>query len=177
MFHSRTRNNKINRLHEKALRIMHRDYKSKFDELLEKDSSFSVYYRIIQTLAIEIFKFLNGLCPQIMNEVFQVKSLAPHYLRDKSELYSKNPKTVTYETESVSFMTPKIWSIVLQKLKKLSISTFFQKRYKEMETKLSMSVMQNLLPTCWFYIIIMCGTGIKTFFILFYFLFCQLYVT
>ena len=35
-----------------------------------------------------------------------------------------------------------------------------------METKLSMSVMQNLLATCWFYIINMCGTGIKTFFIL-----------
>ena len=32
-----------------------------------------------------------------------------------------------------------------------------------METKLSMSVMQNLLATCWFYIIIMCGIGIKTF--------------
>ena len=117
MFHSRILNNKINRLHEKALRIVHRDYKSKFDELLGKNSSFSIYYRIIQTLAIEIFKFLNGLSPQIMNEVFQVKSLAPYYLRDKNELYSKNPKTVTYETESVSFMTPKIWSIVLQELK------------------------------------------------------------
>ena len=37
MFHSRTLNNKINRLHEKALRIAYGDYKSKFDELLEKD--------------------------------------------------------------------------------------------------------------------------------------------
>ena len=35
-----------------------------------------------------------------------------------------------------------------------------------METKLSMSVMQNLLARCWFYIIVMCGTDIKTFFIL-----------
>ena len=35
-----------------------------------------------------------------------------------------------------------------------------------METKLFMSVMQNLVATCWFYIINMCGTGIKTFFIL-----------
>ena len=33
-----------------------------------------------------------------------------------------------------------------------------------METKLSMLVMQNLLATCWFYVIIMCGTEIKTFF-------------
>ena len=112
MFHSRTLNNKIKRLHEKALRIVCGDYKSKFDELLEKGSSLN-----IQTLAIEIFKYLNRLSPQIMNEVFQVKSPAPYYLRDKNELFSRNPKTVAYGTESVSFMVPKIWSLVPQELK------------------------------------------------------------
>ena len=34
-----------------------------------------------------------------------------------------------------------------------------------METKLPMTVMQSLLATCWFYIINMCSTGTKTFFI------------
>ena len=62
MFHSRTLNNKINRLHEKVW-----DYKSKFDELLEKDDSFSIHHIHIQTLAIGIIKFLNGLSLQIMN--------------------------------------------------------------------------------------------------------------
>ena len=48
MFHSRTFNNKINQLHEKALRIVHGDSKSKLDKLLEKDSS--------SVSVIEIFK-------------------------------------------------------------------------------------------------------------------------
>ena len=57
--------------------------------------SFSIHHRNIQKLAIEILKFLNGLSPQIMNEVFQVKSSAPYYWTDKNELHSTNPKLVT----------------------------------------------------------------------------------
>ena len=48
--------------------------------------------RNIQTFTIEIFKFWNGLSPQIMNEVFQVKSPAPYYLRNTNELYKEKYK-------------------------------------------------------------------------------------
>ena len=37
MFHSRTLNNKINRLHERCLRIIYNDKLSNFEELLHKD--------------------------------------------------------------------------------------------------------------------------------------------
>ena len=36
-----------------------------------------------------------------------------------------------------------------------------------METKLFMSVMQNLLATCWFFIMNMCGAGIKNIYMLY----------
>ena len=39
MFHSRSLNNKINRLHERCLRIIYNDKHSNFDVLLEKDNT------------------------------------------------------------------------------------------------------------------------------------------
>ena len=57
MFHSRTINNKVNRIHERALRLVYSDYYSNFDELLKKNESFSIHDRNVQTLAIKICKF------------------------------------------------------------------------------------------------------------------------
>ena len=48
MFHRRQGNNKINRLHERALGMIYEDSTSSFDTLLEKGMSFSVYDRNIQ---------------------------------------------------------------------------------------------------------------------------------
>ena len=65
MLHSRTLNNKINCLLERALRVVYSDYKSSFNTLLENDRSFSVHHRNIQSLVIEVYKFLHGLSQQV----------------------------------------------------------------------------------------------------------------
>ena len=49
IFHSRTMHNKINRIHERALRLIYSDHLSCFDELLKKDRSFSIHHRKIQS--------------------------------------------------------------------------------------------------------------------------------
>ena len=43
MCHSRLMNNKINRLHEKCLRIVYSDKTSSFEELLDKDGSVTIH--------------------------------------------------------------------------------------------------------------------------------------
>ena len=51
MFHSRMLNNRINKIHERALRIVHNDDQSSSNELLNKENSFTIH---VQRLAIEI---------------------------------------------------------------------------------------------------------------------------
>ena len=43
MLHSRTLNNKVNRIHERALRTVYSDYNPSFNELLDKDGSFTIH--------------------------------------------------------------------------------------------------------------------------------------
>ena len=43
MFHSRRLNNRIDHIHERALRIIYQDYNSSFKELLRKDTSLKVH--------------------------------------------------------------------------------------------------------------------------------------
>ena len=56
MFHSRKLHNKINKIHERSLRIVYNDDSSSFEELPSKDNSVSIHHRNIQSLAIEMYK-------------------------------------------------------------------------------------------------------------------------
>ena len=50
MFYNRTTNNKINKLHERALRLVYDDYLSAFEELLEKNNSFIRLKSLVDSL-------------------------------------------------------------------------------------------------------------------------------
>ena len=75
MFHRRKANNKINYIHERALRILHKDNVSSFEDLLKKDNSFCIHHRNIQFLAIELFKAKNNLSNAIMCDIFETRKI------------------------------------------------------------------------------------------------------
>ena len=54
MCHSQTLNTKINKIHERALRIVFNDNNSSFDALIQKAGTVKIHHRNLQILAVEI---------------------------------------------------------------------------------------------------------------------------
>ena len=60
MSHSRTMNHRINKIHEKALRVVYKDETNlSLDDLLKKNKSVSIHQRNLQILATDIFHFVQ----------------------------------------------------------------------------------------------------------------------
>ena len=128
MNHSRNLNNRINRIQERAMRIVYNDRKSTSEELLQKAKSVTVHSRNLQILATEMFKVRNGLAPEITNNVFQINP-SVYNLRN-SEFKTENVKTVHYGTESLSFLGPRILKLVPLEIKKSTSLQIFKNKIK-----------------------------------------------
>ena len=61
----------------KDTRIGYGDIKSSFEELLRKDNSVKIHDKYIAS-STEIYRVKNGLSFQIINHVFEVKSVSYH---------------------------------------------------------------------------------------------------
>ena len=60
MFHGK-QINKINKLHERALRIEYNDTVTSFEELLVKYKTFTIHHQNIQSLPVEMYTTVNTL--------------------------------------------------------------------------------------------------------------------
>ena len=108
MSHSRTVNNRINKIHKNTLRLVYKDETNlSVDDLLKKDKSVSIHQRNLQILATEICKAKNDLGPEIMKFIFHFVQ-KPYNLRNDSILQRRRNRTVYFGTESISFLAPNI---------------------------------------------------------------------
>ena len=125
MFHSRSINNKINRLHERVLRITYNDFKSSFENLLEKDGTVSIHVKNLQKLATEMFKISKNFCVPPMSELFHQK--VNHYdLRNPYEFSIPKVNSVFHGQGSISYLGPLIWQLVPSEFKDLNTVSAFK---------------------------------------------------
>ena len=130
MFDNRTLNNKINKLQERALRLVHNDNTSSFYELLQKDNSFTIHHRNIQKLALEMYRVKHRIAPKIICELFNEANV-PYNLRQDVSFRTYNVKTVLYGTETLSYLVPKIWNLVPSNIRDCATEPIFRQKIKK----------------------------------------------
>ena len=149
MFHSRALNNKINSIHERALRIIYNDRTSTFEELLNKDNSVSIHHKNFQVLVTELYKVKSNMAPEILHEIFQNRT-SSYNLRTNSSFAVRPVHSFCHGTESLSFLGPKIWELVPEDAKQSESVEIFKKKIKQWEPsrcpcRLCRIYLQNLI--------------------------------
>ena len=134
MLGERGLNNKINHLHEKALRIAYKDDVSDFKALLEKDNAVTIHVRNIQLLMTEIFKTQHSLNPTFMKEIFILKN-NQYALRNEQPIKLLRPRTTTFGEKSISFLGGKLWHELSLETKQCVNLNQFRARIKNWKAK------------------------------------------
>ena len=129
MFHGCIINNKINRLHERCLRLLYGDKTSSFEKLLEQDKSVTIHTRNRQILATEMFKVYRNISTAIFIEIFHRLDIN-YNLGINSDFAMPNIRPVFRGRESISYLGPKIWDIVPLELEELTGVVTFKKVLK-----------------------------------------------
>ena len=116
MHHSRTLNARINKIHERALRLVYKDNSSTFNELLHKDLSVTIHEKNIKVLLTEMYRVENSLSPKIMNTIFPTRNIC-YPLRCARKYGTNLVKTTMYGTETIRFRGPRLWQKIPDKIK------------------------------------------------------------
>ena len=111
MFHSRILNNKINKLHERTLRLVYKNENLTFQDLLELGNSVTLHQKKLQKLATEMYKAKNNLPPRPMQDLFNAQVIT-HDLRNKRYWDIPQTRKVCYGIELVRYRGPKTWKFL-----------------------------------------------------------------
>ena len=105
---------KIEKIQELSLRMLYSDYTSDYNQLLNKSTIASMEVKRLRNLTLEIFKTLNHLNPEYMQEIFfKTTNLThrPFNIKD----YQNN--TIKCGNKSLRSLGPYIWNCLPKQIK------------------------------------------------------------
>ena len=144
MFHDRKSYNKINKIHERALRIIDKDSTSNFEGLLSKIISVSVNQRNLQLLLIEIHEAINNLNPSFMAEVFGT-NVVQYSLRGSTNLVLPKAGTNLFGIDTVRLVGQKLWQTLPKEIEESQTLEIFKRNIKAIPLHCSCKVCKSFI--------------------------------
>ena len=92
----------------------------------------TIRIRNLNFLLTEVYKFLNGLSPPIMNEVLQTND-CPYNLRNPRILASKHKCTIKYGVNAIAFKEPQIWQNIFLEMRNSESLSLFKSNIKQIQ--------------------------------------------
>ena len=130
IFCGKQNSNKLERLQERALRFVFKDSKSSYDELLRRGNFLSLAALRLKFLAIEVYKSVNGLNPQYLNELFCLKDTNYNF-RDSLKLKQDRFDTMKSGYKSFKYYGSKLWNAIPIEIKSAKSLNIFKRKITE----------------------------------------------
>ena len=103
MFYSCSLNHRMNRLHERSLRMTYNDYTPTFEDLLIKDNTVTNHKRSLRVLVIELYKISHNLAPTFTRDMMMINLKVNNCARSTREV-------TTMKTVSLNSLTREIFA-------------------------------------------------------------------
>ena len=125
MIHTKQLNNRINSLHEKALRVTFQNRNSSFSKLLKLEKLVSIHYRYIKYLLTEIYKVKIGLSPPVMSDIFSLNQNSSYNITSGVSMSKRNVRTSKLVLRLLIQFGAILWNDLPAELKHMeSLNTF-----------------------------------------------------
>ena len=121
---------RINSIHERCLRLIQQNYTSDFEVLLENSNEKPVHQKCIELLMTEVYKYLNDLSPDIMDDIFKLRENT-YNLRNFHIFESQNPRTKKFGLDSIAYRASQLWKNVPEEIRNSTSLPMFKKKIKK----------------------------------------------
>ena len=130
MFCYRRIMHKMNKIYERLLRLLLKNYKDDFQDLLRFSGDISIHQRCINCLLTEVYKYIHGLSHEIiMNEVFSTRANI-YNIRQFNVFETHIPTSNRYGLNSIPYKANQLWNLLPENLKSSPSLTLFKNEIK-----------------------------------------------
>ena len=91
------------KIQELALRFVYDDFKSTYEELLNKANIPFWHIKRIRTMAVETFRILNDMSPPVLSDLVRIKDCSSYIFRYQNVLQVPQVRTTKYGKKNFRF--------------------------------------------------------------------------